>query len=59
DTLQYLRTHFNGWDFYALHAEFEQWVEANQDRTPANWQRAFIGWVRRHHDKNKHQLRGY
>jgi len=59
DTLEYLRANFAGWDFYALHAEFEQWVASDQNRTPANWQKAFIGWVRRHHDKNKHQLRGY
>ena len=59
ETLEYLRSHFSGWDFYALHAEFEKWVGADQERTPANWQKAFIGWVRRHHEKNKHQLRGY
>lgn len=59
ETLEYLRANYNGWDFYALHAEFERWIAADQDRTPANWQKAFIGWVRRHHEKNKHQLRGY
>ena len=58
ETLDYLRANYGGWDFYTLHAEFEQWVAGSQDRTPANWQKAFIGWVRRHHEKNKHQLRG-
>lgn len=47
-----------GWDLFAPHAEFEGWVNADPVRTPANWRRAFIGWVKRRHAKNKHQLRG-
>ncbi|MBT0670980.1 replication initiator protein A [Novosphingobium profundi] len=58
ETIATLRGECPGWDLYALHAEFERWVEADAERTPANWQRAFIGWVRRHHAKHKHQLRG-
>ena len=58
DTLETLRSDCPGWDFYALHAEFESWVAASPDRTPANWQKAFIGWVRRHHEKHRHNLRG-
>lgn len=58
DTIELLRAECPGWDLYALHAEFETWVNAAPDRTPANWQKAFIGWVRRHHEKHRHQLRG-
>lgn len=58
DTINLLRTECPGWDLYALHAEFETWVGASAERTPANWQKAFIGWVRRHHEKHKHELRG-
>ena len=57
DTLAHLRETCPGWDFYVLHAEFETWVNAAPNRTPANWQKAFIGWVRRHHEKHKHELR--
>jgi hypothetical protein len=46
-----------GWDFHALHAEFERWVSADSARTPADWQRAFIGWAKRHHEKHRHTLR--
>ncbi|MEP6867150.1 MAG: replication initiator protein A [Novosphingobium sp.] len=58
DTITLLRGECPGWDLYALHAEFESWVKASPDRTPANWQKAFIGWVRRHHEKHRHELRG-
>ena len=58
ETLHFLREKCPGWDLYALHAEFEGWVNAASDRTPVNWQKAFIGWVKRHHEKHKHELRG-
>ncbi|NJM34509.1 MAG: replication initiator protein A [Rhodomicrobium sp.] len=57
-TRDLLRGECPGWDIYTLHAEFEAWINADAARTPANWQKAFIGWVRRHHAKHKHELRG-
>ena len=57
ETISVLRADCPGWDLYTLHAEFETWVRADAVRTPANWQKAFIGWVRRHHEKHKHELR--
>jgi len=50
-TIDLLRRECPGWDLYALHAEFERWVAGHAERTPTDWQRAFVGWVRR-------QLRG-
>lgn len=58
ETIDLLRRECPGWDLYTLHAEFERWVAGNAERTPTDWQRAFVGWVRRHHAKNRHQLRG-
>jgi plasmid replication initiation protein len=58
ETIDLLRNECPGWDLYALHADFEAWVAASPERTPANWQKAFIGWVRRHHQKHRHSLRG-
>jgi plasmid replication initiation protein len=58
DTIDYLRANYAGWDLQTLHAEFEQWVQGDSDRTPVDWQKAFIGFVKRHHEKNRHQLRG-
>ncbi|RVU03363.1 plasmid replication initiator protein [Novosphingobium umbonatum] len=58
DTIDYLRANYPGWDLQTLHAEFEQWVHGDSERTPVDWQKAFIGFVKRHHEKNRHQLRG-
>ena len=58
ETIEHLREKCPGWDLYALHADFERWVDADAVRLPANWQKAFIGWVKRHHEKHKHELRG-
>ncbi|GEO01864.1 hypothetical protein NSE01_36960 [Novosphingobium sediminis] len=58
ETIDHLRETCPGWDLHALHAEFERWVAADPARNPANWQRAFTGWVKRHHEKHRHTLRG-
>lgn len=58
ETIAYLRQNCPGWDLHALHAEFERWVAASPERTPADWQRAFVGWVKRHHEKNGQMLSG-
>jgi plasmid replication initiation protein len=56
-TLDYVRKHYRGWDFHALHAEFKAWLADSDDREPARYQSAFIGFVKRYHEKNRHQLR--
>jgi hypothetical protein len=58
ETITLLRSECPGWDLYNLHAEFESWVNADSSRTPANWQKAYIGYVRRWHEKHRHELRG-
>lgn len=57
DTLDYLRKHYRGWDFHALHSEFRAWLSEQPDRAPDRYQSAFIGFVKRYHEKNRHQLR--
>lgn len=59
ETLNHLRTHYRGWDFHALHAEFKAWLHGDAERSPDRYQSAFIGYVRRYHEKNRHQLGGY
>ena len=58
ETLAFLRAHYQGWDFYALHADFRAWLSEQSDRQPDRYQSAFKGWVKKYHDKNRHQLRG-
>lgn len=55
-TLATLREECPGWDYQTLHAEFRSWVEADSARTPVSYQAAFIGFVRRHDEKHRHEL---
>jgi plasmid replication initiation protein len=55
-TLAFLRVECPGWDFWVLHEEFRTWLLADASRTPANYQNAFIGFVRRYDAKNRYQL---
>lgn len=55
-TLAILHAECPGWDFRVLHEEFRAWLLADPSRTPANYQNAFIGFVRRYDAKNRYQL---
>jgi plasmid replication initiation protein len=55
-TLDRLRSECPGWDYQALHAEYKAWIGADAKRTPVNYQSAFIGFVKRHHEEHKHTL---
>lgn len=55
-TLAALRSECPGWDYQSLHQEFRDWLDADPTRTPVNYQKAFIGFVRRFHEKNRHRL---
>ncbi|WP_327752387.1 replication initiator protein A (plasmid) [Sphingobium sp. SJ10-10] len=55
-TLATLRAEYPGWDYQTLHQEFRDWLDADPTRTPVNYQKAFIGFVRRFHEKNRHRL---
>lgn len=57
-TLDLLRREYPGWDYQSLHQLFREWLDGDQSRTPVNYQNAFIGFVRRYHEKNRHTLRG-
>jgi len=49
------RHEFPGWDVYALQATFNEWLDADPERTPANYEAAFYGWVRQYHAENRFQ----
>ncbi|KKW90662.1 replication initiator protein A [Sphingobium chungbukense] len=55
-TLATLRAECPGWDYQALHQEFRDWLDGDAARTPVSYQKAFIGFVRRFHEKNRHRL---
>lgn len=56
ETLELLRTECPGWDYQSLHQQFREWVDGDADRTPVNYQNAFIGFVRRYDSKHRHEL---
>ena len=53
-----VRADFPGWDVYALQAEFNTWIAEDPAREPRDYEAAFYGFVRQHHHRNQHQLRG-
>lgn len=55
-TLGILRAECPGWDYQALHEDFRRWIEGDPARTPVSYQSAFIGFVRRWHEKHRHTL---
>ena len=57
-TLEAVRKECPGWDYQNLHDQFRAWLQHDSDRTPASYQKAFIGFVRRYHERHRHELRG-
>jgi plasmid replication initiation protein len=59
NTRAHLATICPGWDLDQLHSNFADWLGGDAARTPVNYQAAFIGFVKRHHEKYKHTLPGW
>ena len=58
-TLATVRRDYPGWDYDSLHDQFRAWLHDDSSRTPANYQNAFIGFVRRYHERHRHELRSF
>ena len=58
DILAGIGSRFPGWDQQHLREEFDAWIAADPSRMPHDYAKAFEGFVKRHHERNKHQLRG-
>jgi plasmid replication initiation protein len=56
--IERIRADFPGWDLYALKAEFDNWIDQDSARQPKDYEAAFYGFVRQHHQRNQHQLHG-
>lgn len=57
DLLAGIGARYPGWDQENLRAEFDAWISADASRMPHDYARAFEGFVKRYHEKNRHQLR--
>jgi plasmid replication initiation protein len=53
ETAARVRRDFPGWDIYGLKAEFDDWLRQVPDRKPTDYQKAFYGFVRQHHERNR------
>lgn len=51
-------TRYPGWDMDNMRSEFDAWIAGDPSRMPHDYAKAFDGFMRRHHERNKHQLRG-
>jgi hypothetical protein len=40
---------------YALKADFDEWIDAVPAREPQNYNAAFYGFVKQHHERNRSQ----
>ncbi|MGB6687969.1 MAG: replication initiator protein A [Terracidiphilus sp.] len=55
-TINRIRNDFPGWDVYALKSEYDEWLDGDASRKPRDYEAAFHGFVRQHHERNRHQL---
>jgi len=55
-TITQIRSELPNWDIYALQADYNEWLDQDPTRTPTNYEAAFYGWVRKHHERNRFQL---
>ena len=55
-TIVQIRMDFPGWDVYALKAEFDEWLDEDPTRKPQDYEAAFYGFVRQHHQRNRYLL---
>ena len=58
-TYQAIKTECPGWDLDALMQQFDAFLNANPSELPRNYSKRFHGFMKKHHERNKHQLRGY
>lgn len=57
-TIEQLREECPGWDYGNLENMFREWLREDESRTPADYDRAFYGFVKRYHERHKYELRG-
>ena len=57
DLIAGIGARYPGWDLDNLRAEFDAWIAGDAARMPHDYARAFEGFVKRYHERNRHQLR--
>ena len=55
---QAIRTECPGWDLDNLMRQFDAFLNANPNEVPRNYSKRFFGFMKKHHERNKHSLPG-
>lgn len=58
DIYQTIKTECPGWDLDVLIKQFDAFLNCNPDEMPRNYSKRFLGFMRKHHERNKYSLRG-
>jgi len=59
ETYEAIRTECPGWDLDNLIKQFDAFLNANPNELPRNYAKRFYGFMKKHHERNKHTLPGY
>ena len=59
DIYQAIRTECPGWDLDNLIKQFDAFLNSNPSEMPRNYSKRFYGFMKKHHERNRHTLPGY
>lgn len=54
-----IRAECPGWDLDVLMKQFDAFLNTNPSEMPRNYSKRFHGFMRKHHERNKHDLPGF
>lgn len=54
-----IRTECPGWDLDVLMRQFDSFLNSNPHELPRNYSKRFYGFMKKHHERNKHTLPGF
>lgn len=59
DVYDAIRAECPGWDLDVLMKQFDAFLNTNPAEMPRNYSKRFHGFMRKHHERNKHDLPGF
>jgi len=54
-----IRSECPGWDLDVMMKQFDAFLNANPNELPRNYSKRFLGFMRKHHERNRHTLRDF
>ena len=59
ETYQAIRRECPGWDLNVMMKTFDTFLSSNPNEIPRNYSKRFYGFMKKHHERNKHTLPGF